>query len=295
VASNVVNRIDISGTSFLLDVTPLELSLNLSVADFQVTHNGIINNNYTKTNDTLLQYSGTNVTLGTRIVARRITPLVPSETNFISTTTAVDLSNALDKLRLECDELSGYTNYIANQVVQGGLTLGAIPINNGAFPTGWVGDTNNAPSRNATANILSTLATIASPALTGNPTAPTQASTDNSTRIATTAFVRSMMTATALTGGQISFTHVPTGLIVKAGSLVVTVAGNVGLVTYPVAFPSALYSLVVVNGDSVTPSGGNPATNLPCTVWTSTTFNFQINTPTFAAGVYRVNYIALGA
>lgn len=39
-------------------------------------------------------------------------------------------------------------------------------------------------------------ATLASPALTGNPTAPTQASSDDSTKIATTAYV------TAMTGGS---------------------------------------------------------------------------------------------
>ncbi len=42
-------------------------------------------------------------------------------------------------------------------------------------------------------------AKLASPALTGNPTATTQASSDNSTRIATTAYV------TAMTGGATGF------------------------------------------------------------------------------------------
>jgi hypothetical protein len=37
------------------------------------------------------------------------------------------------------------------------------------------------------------IAPLASPALTGTPTAPTQANTDNSTRLATTAFVRSIL------------------------------------------------------------------------------------------------------
>jgi hypothetical protein len=293
-ASNIVNRVDISGTSFLLDVTPLELSLNLSVADFQVTHNGVVNNSYTKTSDTLLQYSGTNVTLGTRIVARRITPLVPTETNFLSTTTAVDLSNALDKLRLECDELSGYINYIANQVVQGGLTLGSIPINNGAYPTGWSGDTNNAPSRNALLNQFlqvstsqALLAPLLSPVFTGTPTAPTQASTDSSTRIATTAYARSMATATALVGGQISYTIVPIGLVMKTGTTVVTVAANIATVNYTVSFPSTVISVLVVNGDgTVSTSGVN--------VNISNTAGFQINTPTYAAGAYRVNWVAFG-
>lgn len=51
------------------------------------------------------------------------------------------------------------------------------------------GVTTVAPSQNAVFDALATKADLASPALTGNPTAPTQTVGDNSTRIATTAFV----------------------------------------------------------------------------------------------------------
>jgi hypothetical protein len=51
------------------------------------------------------------------------------------------------------------------------------------------GTTTVAPSQNAVFDALTTKADLASPALTGNPTAPTQTVGDNSTRIATTAFV----------------------------------------------------------------------------------------------------------
>lgn len=51
------------------------------------------------------------------------------------------------------------------------------------------GTTTVAPSQNAVFDALATKADLASPALTGNPTAPTQTVGDNSTRIATTAFV----------------------------------------------------------------------------------------------------------
>jgi hypothetical protein len=46
-------------------------------------------------------------------------------------------------------------------------------------------------------------ATLASPALTGNPTAPTPATNDNDTSIATTAFVQTAVTAASL-GGQVT-------------------------------------------------------------------------------------------
>jgi len=47
--------------------------------------------------------------------------------------------------------------------------------------------------------VTSTVATLASPALTGNPTAPTPASGDDDTSIATTAFVQDALTAHLLT------------------------------------------------------------------------------------------------
>jgi hypothetical protein len=68
-----------------------------------------------------------------------------------------------------------------------------------AGPTGPAGPVPEAPTdghnyareNSAWNNIDAIFAPLASPALTGNPTAPTQASTDNSTKLATTAFVKS--------------------------------------------------------------------------------------------------------
>ncbi len=51
------------------------------------------------------------------------------------------------------------------------------------------GTTTKAPSENAAFDALALKAPLASPALTGNPTAPTQTAANNSTRIATTAYV----------------------------------------------------------------------------------------------------------
>ena len=52
------------------------------------------------------------------------------------------------------------------------------------------GTTTVAPSQNAVFDALALKAPIASPALTGDPTAPTQAQGNNSTRLATTAYVQ---------------------------------------------------------------------------------------------------------
>ena len=52
-------------------------------------------------------------------------------------------------------------------------------------------------------NSIATKANIDSPAFTGSPTAPTQSSTDNSTRIATTAFVQTVVQSAGGGGTEI--------------------------------------------------------------------------------------------
>jgi len=54
-------------------------------------------------------------------------------------------------------------------------------------------------SSGETDNLLAAKAPLASPALTGNPTAPTQSSSENSTKIATTAYVKSQSYLTSYT------------------------------------------------------------------------------------------------
>lgn len=76
---------------------------------------------------------------------------------------------------------------------------------------------------------LSTLAPKASPALTGSPTAPTQGTSDNSTKIATTAFVRNLInqfktdgTLGGIVGGSLTqngWVKFSNGLILQWGSV----------------------------------------------------------------------------
>lgn len=200
-ATAQVVRTDVSGTSFVLDVTALELNVSLSTIDYEVTHNGaVVTPSYAKTSVSQLTYTGTSVTLGTRIIARRTTSITQAETTFISTTTASALTNALEKERLRLDELDNRISYVLNQLVAGGITLGTIPISSTAFGAAWNNDNSNTASRAAlftkfTANDTSitnlgtTKADIASPTLTGDPKAPTPAVTDNDTSIATTGYV----------------------------------------------------------------------------------------------------------
>lgn len=189
-ATSLLVRTDVSGTTYVLDVTELELNPSLSVVDFEVTHNGTIISSYTKTSATQLTYSGTNVTNGTRVIARRVTPIIASETSFLSTTTASELTNALAKLRQRNEELDARLSYVLAQITSGGVAVGSIPIDNSAYGAGWNGDNTKAPSRDATYDIIQTLAPINSPTFTGTPLAPKPTIVSNNFSIATTSFVK---------------------------------------------------------------------------------------------------------
>lgn len=72
---------------------------------------------------------------------------------------------------------------------------GAVALVKGDVGLGNADNTSDAdkPISTATQTALNDKAPLASPTLTGNPTAPTPTATDNSTSIATTAFVRAAM------------------------------------------------------------------------------------------------------
>lgn len=98
----------------------------------------------------------------------------------------------------------------------------------------------------------------ASPAFSGTPTAPTPGTSDNGTRVATTAFVRNLLnggsfgTISAIslkTNGYVKFSN---GLIIQWGSYS---SGRQGYPTasnsfnFPIAFPSVCYSVVLAPQD----------------------------------------------
>lgn len=294
-ATNLVVRTDVSGTSFVLDVTALELSPSLSTLDFEVTHNGLASLSYAKTSPTQLTYTGTSVVLGTRVVARRLSSITQAETTFISTTTASALTNALDKLRLRVDELDARLGYTLNQLQAGGISLGTIPISSVAFGASWNGDNVNAPSRGAvyTKNTsqdtaIAAKADTASPALTGVPTAPTAATSANTTQIATTAFVKSLLPTAVVTGGQNSYTNVASGMIIKSGSVVATATTGVAPILFSAAFPSVCLAVIACNGDSA-------SVNTRVEVQAGfTASGFSATRADGASGGVRVNFIAIG-
>jgi energy-coupling factor transporter transmembrane protein EcfT len=112
-STNVVTSTTVSGSTFILNVSALELTSDINIRDFKVTHNGIdATSSYAKTSVSQLTYTGASVVLGTLVLATRVTPLTTSETTFITTTTASELTNALNKLHRRVDELQAYQNYM---------------------------------------------------------------------------------------------------------------------------------------------------------------------------------------
>lgn len=94
-------------------------------------------------------------------------------------------------------------------------------------------DTTHAPSRNAVFDSLALKAPLASPGLTGTPTAPTASASDNSTKISTTAYVDAAVAA-AVAGlldlkgptDASANPNYPAGS--KGDTYIVSVAGKIG-------------------------------------------------------------------
>ena len=109
-------------------------------------------------------------------------------------------------------------------------------------PTADAGDSSTTVATTAfVASGLALKAPLDSPSLTGNPTAPTQVSTDDSTKLATTAFVRDVFPGS--TG--LSYQSFPNGITIQWGSETAHATANTAKThTFGVAFGS-IYSLVV--------------------------------------------------
>ena len=100
---------------------------------------------------------------------------------------------------------------------------------------------------------LSTLAPKASPALTGSPTAPTQGTSDNSTKIATTAFVRNLINQfknDGTLGGIVGGSLTQNGWVKFSNGLILQWGFNNGqgsysrqVYSFPVAHSSAVYMI----------------------------------------------------
>ena len=132
--------------------------------------------------------------------------------------------------------------------------------------------------------------------LTGNPTATTQASTDNSTRIATTAWAK---VGFAISLGAVGYIKLPTwlgGLIVQWGTTVATSDGAAqAAFSFPLTFPNSVYTTVAFigdNGDNKTHVFGSTATSTSVARFVFIDSTSGAGRPAFVA---RVNWVAFGS
>ena len=133
----------------------------------------------------------------------------------------------------------------------------------------------------------------ASPAFSGSPTAPTPGTTDNSTRVATTNFVRNLLNsgsfgtisaASLNTNGYVKFSN---GLIVQWGSANGTDGSNPPWYNFPIAFPSVCYQVVTNRKDNGW--GAKDGNSAGACDWNKTQVRIYSND-----GTVPVNYIAIG-
>jgi len=101
------------------------------------------------------------------------------------------------------------------------------------------------------ASAAATYAKLASPTFSGTPTAPTPATGDNSTRLATTAFVKSAF-ATSASLAVNGYQDFPSGLIIQWG--IASPGGSPGsTVPFPKPFPASCFAVIAGAASS---SGG---------------------------------------
>jgi hypothetical protein len=192
----------LSGTTWTLDVTLAELVSDTSIKDFVVLFNSVLQSPalFTKLSATSIQYSGPS--MNALVEVRRDTDVAPYQlVAYRSPILSADYNENLKKISRKLEELVKYPPGFAN-----------VPsISDQPYGATWASDTINAASRSALyaevesvktsyaaadASLLSNINTRAplnSPALTGDPTAPTQSSSDNTTKIATTQFVNNAL------------------------------------------------------------------------------------------------------
>lgn len=131
-------------------------------------------------------------------------------------------------------------------------------------------------------------------ALTGNPTATTQAATDNSTRIATTAWAKLGFVVLFASTGYIKFPTWLGGWLVQWGivSVAVTTANSPSgfygatTATFPTIFPTGVLGVLT----SIQDGNGQPSS-----AWQSlTNSNFQAFAKSNVSSNFNVNYLAVG-
>lgn len=115
------------------------------------------------------------------------------------------------------------------------------------------GTADKATNDSSNRNIVNTYATKASPAFSGTPTSPTPATSDNSTKIATTAFVLNLINqfkTDGTLGGIVGGSLTQNGWVKFSNGLILQWGNNDGqggysrkVYSFPVAYSSAVYMM----------------------------------------------------
>ena len=228
-----------------------------------------------------------------------------------STTTINNVSRAEYSDRVGTN--AGYTGSTKGSSLKGGLSQSAIY--NNSFPfsygnlisvknsganqialewsgtTGAVGRVAVRSARDAGIDTWSAwryLAYTESPAFSGSPTAPTPATSDNSTKIATTAFIQNLLnskgviTASNLGGnGYFKFSN---GLLIQYGKT--SISQDTTSINFPIAFPSSCFTVV---------SGGTSTIVRDVQTLSTTKFTIELNSDFFTMeGTLPFFWIAIG-
>lgn len=137
---------------------------------------------------------------------------------------------------------------------------------------------NDIAANMVTAGTLGYFAQLDSPAFVGTPTAPTPPATDNSTRVATTAFIRSligngdgqipdMSFFTSLRASN-GWRRLPDGMIEQWGTVTFTGTTTAIVTTLPIAFPTAGLRIVSSdNGAGCIPTGSIISSRTQATIY----------------------------
>ena len=141
-------------------------------------------------------------------------------------------------------------------------------------------------------NTFNNKAPINSPGFTGTPTAPTPATGDNSIKLATTAFVNSLLSSEFMASlGPNGYYKLAGGLIIQWGDITIP-TGNGDLVNFNFSFPNAVIGVISNDAGGAGGSSSNRITS--CAVVSTSSFKAYGQTSGSPYASTNLFWVALG-
>jgi len=230
-----------SGTGWTIDTTLANLDPDTLLKDFVILFGAVVqpNTSFTKLSAVSVRYDGSSIGT-TTVQLRRRTPIDPASVVLYGERFSSAVWNR--EINRVSRRAAEYESFGIGSI--GDVT--GVP-SNSAYGIAWATDTIFAPTRQAVYDkiqsvvaayiaadavintSLATYAPLASPTLTGVPTAPTPATTSNSTQLQTTAGVRGFLTSAELKALQ-NTTYPTAAKTVNDTTLASTAFGHVASV-----------------------------------------------------------------